>query len=295
MINKKNIIIYSIILLFFIQIIINVYLLFYNKKFKITFTPKNYNEKTFNINENSFLTYYETTTLKDKNSIDDTIVFIHSPFESSLNSEKILKENFSIYEDNGKNFRVVLIDLPGHGKSFKQNGYDYSFRNVSSTILSLLESLNINNINLICDKYSSSIGLNMISLNDKIFSNTILLDPIFKYNSFIENSKLFLRNKILDKINFISLYLNNNNENLYNYVSSYFNNKNSSNKYVREMLKDSTPISTKDISSNINIFALISTKKQFDSTYLGDLSNNFSTILFLPKSTTLEKIIKKIG
>lgn len=295
MINKKNIIICSIILLFFIQIIINVYLLFYNKKFKINFNLENYSEKTFNINENSFLTYYETNTLKDKDSIDDTLVFIHSPFESSLNSEKILKENFSIYESNGKNFRVILIDLPGHGKSFKENGYDYSFRNVSSTLLSLLENLNINNINLICDKYSSSIGLNMISLNDKIFSTTILLDPIFKYNPFIENSKLFFKNKLLDKIDFINLRLNNNKENLYNYISSYFNNKNSSNKYVREMIKLSTPISTKDISSNINIFALVSTKKQFDSTYLGDLSNNFSTILFLPKSTTLEKIIKKIG
>lgn len=292
MINKKKTIIYLIILLFFMQFIINYGLFFYNKKYKINFNIKNFIEKTFSL-ENNIITYYERDVLNNDSSLKN-IVVIHSPFESSFNSNYMLSNIFNIFNDSTNNFKIILIDLPAHGKSFKQNNYDYSFRNISSCILKLLENLNINDIYLICDKLSSNIGLNMISLNDKIFLNTILIDPVFNYNCYLENIKLSMKNKFLTLSSFIFLNLKNSELYLNNYVISYFNNKNSSNKHVKKMISESTPISIKDVSSkNINVFALVTNKKYFKSSYLKNLSNNFSVIFFLPHKNLVEQIIKK--
>lgn len=274
------------------QFIINYGLFFYNKKYKINFNIENFIEKTFSL-ENNIITYYERDVLNNDSSLKN-IVVIHSPFESSFNSNYMLSNIFNIFNDSTNNFKIILIDLPAHGKSFKQNNYDYSFRNISSCILKLLENLNINDIYLICDKLSSNIGLNMISLNDKIFSNTILIDPVFNYNCYLENIKLSMKNKFLTLSSFIFLNLKNSELYLNNYVISYFNNKNSSNKYVKKMISESTPISIKDVSSkNINVFALVTNKKYFKSSYLKNLSNNFSIIFFLPRKNLVEQIIKK--
>lgn len=292
MINKKKTIIYLIILLFFMHFIINYGLFFYNKKYKINFNIENFIEKTFSL-ENNTITYYERNILNNDSPLKN-IVVIHSPFESSFNSNYILSNIFNIFNDLSNNFKIILIDLPAHGKSFKQNNYDYSFRNISSCILKVLENLNINDIYLICDKLSSNIGLNMISLNDKIFSNTILIDPVFNYNSYLENIKLIMKNKFSTLISFVFLNFKNSEVHLNNYVISYFNNKNSSNKYVKKMILESTPISIKDISSkNINVFAFITNRKYFKSSYLKYLSNNFSIIFFLPHKELVEQIIKK--
>lgn len=294
MINKKILFLHFIILLLFTQFIISYSLNFYNKKFKINFNIENFEEKFFNF-ENKNIAYYERKILNNNSNLENIIVFIHSPFESSLNSNYTLSNTFKLFNDSSNNYKIILIDLPAHGKSFKEDNYDYSFRNVSSYLLKLLEDLNLKNINLICDKFSSSIALNMISLNDKIFSNIILINPIFNYNANFENIKFLSKNKFSYINSFILLNLTKTKKDLYfkNYVTNFFNNKNSSNKYARKMIKESTPLSFKDVSpENINIFALITNRNYFKESYLKHLSNNFSTVFFLPEEL-IQKIIKR--
>ena len=69
MINKKKTIIYLIILLFFMQFIINYGLFFYNKKYKINFNIENFIEKTFSL-ENNIITYYERDVLNNDSSLN---------------------------------------------------------------------------------------------------------------------------------------------------------------------------------------------------------------------------------
>ncbi|BAK81856.1 alpha/beta fold hydrolase [Candidatus Arthromitus sp. SFB-rat-Yit] len=291
MVNKKNTLIYSIILLFFIHIIINCIYFLYNNKNNLSYNIPSFDEKQFKIN-NKTITYYEKNIKNHSdNNISKNIVLIHGAFESSLNSYNLISEPLSTLISKPYNFNIFLIDLPGHGKSFKANNFDYSFRNISSYINSLMENLNITDALLICNNFSSSIGLNMISLNDKIFSEILLIDPVFDYNSMWENFKLFSKNKLSLLPSFIILNLNNSSLNLNKYITSYFNNKNSSNKYASKMIKDSTPISTLDIKSNIPIFALINNKKYFNSSYIKNLSNRFSSILFSPYKYSIEDII----
>lgn len=292
MINKKFLFLYFIFLLVFTHFIINYSLNFYNKKFKLNFNIENFEEKSFNF-ENKNLAYYERNILNNNSNLQNIIVFIHSPFESSLNSNYTLSNTFNLFKDSINNYKIILIDLPAHGNSFKEDNYDYSFRNVSFYLIKLLEGLNLKNINLICDKFSSSIALNMISLNDKIFSNIILINPIFNYNPNFENIKFLSKNKLSHINSFI--LLNSTKKDLYfkDYITNFFNNKNSSNKYVRKMIKESTPLSFKDVSpENINIFVLVTNKKYFKASYLKHLSNNFSTVFFLPEEL-IQKIIKR--
>ncbi len=241
---------------------------------------------------NQKITYYDKEIINKENDIINTIVFIHSPFESSFNSNLKLNLNFDIYKDIDHNYKIVLIDMPAHGKSFKQKNYDYSFRNISSDLIKVIELLNLNNINLICDKISSSIGLNMISLNDKIFSKVIFIDPVFKYDPNLQILQLSLRNKMLTISDFLKMNIKKDNISYENYVTSYFNSKYSSNKYVKMMLKESIPVSIKDITSNIKIFSLITNPYYFQSSYLRELSNNSSTTFFIPRNKPYKDKIK---
>lgn len=283
---------YLLLSLLVIQIFISVFLWMYNKNFKIEFSIKGFKEEYLIVN-NHKICFYEKEILNNSNQSLNNIVFIHSPFESSFNSNLTLENQFNISNDLNNNYKIILIDLPAHGNSFKDENYDYSFRNVSSDLINLINSLNLNEINLICDKFSSSIGLNMILLNDKIFSKLILIDPIFKYNSHFQNTKLPLKNNFLRVSNFLKLNFKKDSESLENYVASYFNNKHSSNKYSRKIISQSIPLSIKDISSNINIFSLITNPYYFKSSYLKELSNNSSTTFFIPKNQNIQNILKK--
>lgn len=290
LVNKKNILIYSIILLFFIHIIINCMYIFYNNKNNLDHYIANFNEKQFKIN-NIHITYYEKNIINAYTNKAKNIILLHGPFESSLDSYNLINESARTLTNQKYNFNIFLIDLPGHGKSSKINNFDYSFRNISSYINCLIENLNITDAVLICNNFSSSIGLNMISLNDKILSEIILINPIFDYNSTWENYRLFIKNKLSLFLSFIILNMNKSSLNLSKYITLYFNNKNSSNKYASKMIKESSPISTLDIKTNVPIFAIINRGKYFNSTYIKNLSNRFLSIMFLPYIFSIEDII----
>lgn len=281
LINKKKLLMYLLLFILLFQILISAIFWIYNKNYNIEFSINGFTENDLIVNGHK-ITYYDKEIINNENEFMNTIVFIHSPFESSFNSNLKLEKNFDINKGTNSNYKIILIDIPAHGKSFKENNYDYSFRNISSDLIKLVESLNLHNINLICDKLSSSIGLNMISLNDKIFSKVIFIDPVFKYDSNLEILHLSLKNNLLTMLDFLKLNIKKDDISYKNYITSYFNNKNSSNKYVKMMLKESIPVSIKDISSNIKIFSLITNPYYFKSNYLRELSNNTSKTFFLP-------------
>lgn len=294
MLNKKFIFIFSITLLLLLEPIIKYSLNFYNKNFEINFSIENFKENSIPIGDNKHLTYYEMNIFKNEEQPYKTIIFLHNIFESSLNSNYHLTNTFNIQNVQNYNIKIILIDLPAHGKSFRANDFDYSFRNIASSILKISENLNLENIYLICDKLSSSIGLNMICLNDKIFSNLILIDPSYRNNYNFQNIILNIRNKFLPLSNLCLYYKTKDNKHFENYIISYFNSKESSNKYVKRILKESTPISSENISpEGIKLSFIITNPKGFNSSYLNHLSNNFSSIFFMPKADLINHIIKK--
>lgn len=291
MIKNKKILIYSIILLIFIHIIINYVYTLYNKMNNIQFIINNFNEKIVKINGNN-ITFYKTSIINNPDFEKSNIVILHAPFKSSLNSYYLIENLTTNYQNQYNNFDVFLIDLPGHGKSFKLDDFDYSFRNTAYYINSLIEEINIDNVYLVCDGMSSNIGLNMISLNDKIFSNLLLINPIFKYNYLFEGIKNKVSNDLKLFPSFIKLNINKSIEDFDNYKYIYFNKKTSCNKYAFKMIKESFPISTLDINVDIPIYSFINKRTYMDSKYITSLSNGFSRIIFSPSELNIKNIIK---
>nr|WP_285890847.1 alpha/beta hydrolase [Mesobacillus maritimus] len=85
----------------------------------------------------------------------ETVVLIHG-FLSSLFSfrhlKPVLKERFSI----------LSIDLPPFGKSGHSRSFTYSFKNLSLTVIKLIEALNIQNFTLVGHSMGGQIALNIL-------------------------------------------------------------------------------------------------------------------------------------
>lgn len=280
MVSKKNLLIYFIILLCCIRIIIVYSYTFYNKKHEINFSINEFKRESFTINGNEIV-FYESLFKKNDSLDEKTIIILHDIFKSSYDSLEFIKSNNLTECDH--NLKIILIDLPAHGNSFKNNGIDYSYRNISFYINSLIENLDINHPYVICNHLSSNIGLNMISMNDSLIYKLILINPEFYYNPKYVNISNKLYNKMSTLIYFIRLLLYNDDKDLDSYIKCYFNYKKSSNKYAYKILKDSSQISTSDISSNVPINILIDNKYEINPKYIRDLSSKFSSIVISPK------------
>lgn len=278
MISKKKLLIYFIILLCFIRIIISYSYIFYNKKYKINFSINGFEENSFEIDRTSIY-FYEATFNREEYENPKTLIFLHDIFKSSHDSLHLIKENKL---DEYNNIRVILIDLPAHGKSSKKNNLDYSYRNISYYINSLVESLNITDPYLICNNLSSNIGINMISMNDNLIKKLVMINPNFNYNS----RYVILSNKIYNGattlISFVKLLYYNDKESLDNYIRCYFNYKKSSNKYISKILEDSQQTSPCDMSSSIPIHIFINDKQYINPKSIKNLSENFSSITISP-------------
>jgi len=79
---------------------------------------------------NGHQVYYEV-----RGEADDAIVFIHG-WSSSIQSWKYQLNNF-------KDYKVIAIDLPGHGKSSKDLGKNYTMELLVNSVKKVLENENI--------------------------------------------------------------------------------------------------------------------------------------------------------
>ena len=107
------------------------------------------------------------------------LVLIHG-FSNDLNYWNNLDK--SIYE----NFKVIRMDLRGHGKSDLANN-EVSVELLSSDIMKLLEKIDINKFNLIGFSLGGSIAINIAEKYPERVNKLVLLSTFAKADSTIEN------------------------------------------------------------------------------------------------------------
>ncbi len=280
MIKKIKLFLYLIILLIGIQIIINYTYVFYNNKHNINLSLENFNESSININDKT-LTFYIGKIINNENFNYENLIVLHDLFKSSLNSLSTI--DLMNLNSNESNYNIILVDLPFHGKSFKEKNLDHSYRNIAYYLNSFIEKLNIENPKLVCDNLSSNIGINMVCMNDTLISKLILINPNFKYNKSFVN----ITNKLTNKLNtlkyFLGVTLLKKQEYINMYKNFYINDKLSSSNHVTKILKESNPIKINEVPKNIKTDVLINKYNNLNSMYTKDLFSDFNTIIFSPK------------
>ena len=123
------------------------------------------------------------------------ILFIHG-FGLTLHTWKYIKDKF-----DKKRYKLILIDLKGCGFSDRPKNSDYSINEQANIIISLLESLKIQNIKIIGHSYGGIITLYLHYLANEKKHNinidkTVLLDTP-AYNDFIPLFMKILKNGFL--------------------------------------------------------------------------------------------------
>jgi len=103
------------------------------------------------------------------------IVLIHGMTLSSCSYYKTV----DILLQNG--FRVILIDLPGHGDSIiPPKNFSFSIENLSFTIISLIQKLNIKNFHIVGHSMGGIISLYIASVYSRYIKKVVVINtPVF--------------------------------------------------------------------------------------------------------------------
>ena len=103
------------------------------------------------------------------------IVLIHGMTLSSYSYYKTV----DMLLQNG--FRVILIDLPGHGDSIvPPKSFSFSIENLSFTIFSLIQKLYIKKFHIVGHSMGGIISLYIASIYSKYIKKVVLIDaPVF--------------------------------------------------------------------------------------------------------------------
>lgn len=90
-------------------------------------------------------------------------------------------ENGSIWDpfikDLSKQYKLIVVDLPGHGKSDDLKE-DYSLDHIASLIKGLLDSLSISRVDIVGHSMGGYVGLALADLYPKIISSLCLFHSI---------------------------------------------------------------------------------------------------------------------
>ncbi len=133
-------------------------------------------EKKAVINEKS-INYYECGSGQE-------IVFIHGWGRSHEDFMPVINEF-------GLNYRLIAIDLPGHGKSDDPDG-DLSIQGLTDTIEQFLNEINVTDPILICHSFGARIAIKLASQNK--VSNKL----IFTGGAGIEKKSLGFKLKVIN-------------------------------------------------------------------------------------------------
>lgn len=87
-------------------------------------------------------------------------------------------------EDLGKNFNLVIIDLPGHGESagLINKGTEYTFDSISHIIWNVVEHLGIEKVHVLGVSLGAIIALNLESLYSDRIQSLVLAGAIVSLN-----------------------------------------------------------------------------------------------------------------
>ena len=121
-------------------------------------------EKTILI-RNSTINYLNISDDKEEN-----ILFIHG-FGGDLNNWMFNQEELS------NKYNTYAIDLPGHGKSFKNIEYG-NLNYLSDIIKEFCKEKNIQNMHIVGHSLGGGIAINLASRNNDLVKSLILISPI---------------------------------------------------------------------------------------------------------------------
>ncbi|SCC30604.1 Pimeloyl-ACP methyl ester carboxylesterase [[Bacillus] enclensis] len=117
------------------------------------------------VNVNGAQVYYE---YHQHPTASETFVLLHGFLSSSFSFRRLtplLKETYN----------VVSIDLPPFGSSDKSKRFIYSYDNLATTVISLLDHLNVRNIHLTGHSMGGQIALNVMKKEPSLVDKGILL------------------------------------------------------------------------------------------------------------------------
>lgn len=92
---------------------------------------------------------------------------------------------------NKKGFKIILLDLPGFGKSKEPNSI-WGYKEYTAFLLSFLKKLNLDKINLVGHSLGGSLSIKLASENPQLVKKLVLISPGFW-------GKTSLRGKLLWK------------------------------------------------------------------------------------------------
>ncbi len=98
----------------------------------------------------------------------ETFVLLHGFLSSTFSFRRLtplLKENYN----------VISIDLPPFGNSEKNNRFIYSYDNLASTVIKLLDHLQVSNIHLTGHSMGGQIALNVMKKEPSLVKKGVLL------------------------------------------------------------------------------------------------------------------------
>jgi len=116
--------------------------------------------------EKSYLRYIDTQV---GNSV---LVFVHG-----LGSSSIADFTDVIIDERFRNYRCILIDLPGHGFSDKPQDFRYNLYDHANVIERLLDFLNIKGVTIIGHSLGGTIAVALAQKREDLVSHLIVLEP----------------------------------------------------------------------------------------------------------------------
>lgn len=130
---------------------------------------------------------------KYNNYGDPVNVLIHGLGGTSFPFEKFQKH----FDEQKKS--TLILDLRGHGFSKKVKNKDYSMESYTKDIISVLESENIQKVNLVGHCFGGMISMKLLELKPEMIQKLVLISTNHKPNKEIRNIVLkeFLR--VLDE------------------------------------------------------------------------------------------------
>lgn len=142
-------------------------------------------------------------------SSKDVVVLLHGKNFSGFYWRDIAKDLVK------KNYRVIIPDQIGFGKSSKPSYYQYNFAQLSLNTKKLLEHLNVNNFYLVGHSMGGMMAINMTDLYSNHIKQLILINPIG-----LEDYGKYVQAKDINF--FYNLELNKNIDKIKSYQKKYY-------------------------------------------------------------------------
>lgn len=133
--------------------------------------------------------YYET--IENKNS-DEWVLFIHC----IAGNRNIFKSQINEYS---KHYNLLMIDLPGHGKSSDWN-YKFTFEDVSNSIINILNKLKIKKTNIVSLSLGSIVALYISILHPNRINQMVLGGAVLGLSTTLSKVAFKFINKFKTKL-----------------------------------------------------------------------------------------------